>query len=181
MTSNHHALYDLGYTRTTMALKQREATSRGNSSCGSNPTYIDTYAWVLYKLGRYEEAAVQQKKALDTYRDSALDEADEAVAATASENVYAEAAKTEEQKNSDTETARKAALSDPSYLAGLPELYLHYGDILMRLNRREEAAGEYRKGIAAIDELEAQNRKFVDEKLRETRNELSDKLKEASK
>ena len=31
MTSNHHALYDLGYTRTTMALKQREATSRGEA------------------------------------------------------------------------------------------------------------------------------------------------------
>ncbi len=25
MTSNHHAPYDLGYTRTTMAVKQREA------------------------------------------------------------------------------------------------------------------------------------------------------------
>ena len=28
MTSNHHALYDLGYTRTTMAMEQREATQR---------------------------------------------------------------------------------------------------------------------------------------------------------
>ena len=32
MTSNHHALYDLGYTRTTMALKQREATSRDEAN-----------------------------------------------------------------------------------------------------------------------------------------------------
>ena len=31
MTSNHHAPYDLGYTRTTMALKQREATPRGEA------------------------------------------------------------------------------------------------------------------------------------------------------
>ena len=23
---------------------------------GDNPTYIDTYAWVLYKLGKYREA-----------------------------------------------------------------------------------------------------------------------------
>ena len=33
MTSNHHALYDLGYTRTTMAVIQREAKPRG----GANP------------------------------------------------------------------------------------------------------------------------------------------------
>ncbi|MCD8185897.1 MAG: tetratricopeptide repeat protein, partial [Rikenellaceae bacterium] len=32
-----------------------------------NPTYIDTYGWILYKLGRYEEAkkALQQAVALD--------------------------------------------------------------------------------------------------------------------
>ena len=28
MTSNHHAPYDLGYTRTTMAIEQREAIQR---------------------------------------------------------------------------------------------------------------------------------------------------------
>jgi hypothetical protein len=28
MTSNHHAPYDLGYTRTTMAIEQREASTR---------------------------------------------------------------------------------------------------------------------------------------------------------
>ena len=28
MTSSHHAPYDLGYTRTTMAIEQREATQR---------------------------------------------------------------------------------------------------------------------------------------------------------
>ena len=33
MTSSHHAPYDLGYTRTTMAMKQREARQR----CGANP------------------------------------------------------------------------------------------------------------------------------------------------
>ena len=33
MTSNHHAPYDLGYTRTTMAVIQREAKPRG----GANP------------------------------------------------------------------------------------------------------------------------------------------------
>lgn len=35
---------------------------------GSNPTFIDTYAWLLYRLGRYEEAKVEMRRAvsLDT-------------------------------------------------------------------------------------------------------------------
>ena len=41
---------------------------------GSNPTYIDTYGWVLYKLGRYEEAkkAIRQAIALDTENSAEL-------------------------------------------------------------------------------------------------------------
>ncbi len=30
-----------------------------------NPTYLDTYAWILYKQGKYEEAAEYQKRAID--------------------------------------------------------------------------------------------------------------------
>lgn len=39
-----------------------------------NPTYIDTYGWVLYKLGRYEEArkALQQAVALDVRNNKEL-------------------------------------------------------------------------------------------------------------
>ncbi len=39
MTSNHHAPYDLGYTRTTMAVIQREAKSRG----GANPSKLSQF------------------------------------------------------------------------------------------------------------------------------------------
>ena len=39
MTSNHHAPYDLGYTRTTMAIKQREARQR----CGANPQKLSQF------------------------------------------------------------------------------------------------------------------------------------------
>ena len=39
MTSNHHAPYDLGYTRTTMALKQRAATQR----CEANPEKVSQF------------------------------------------------------------------------------------------------------------------------------------------
>ena len=37
MTSNHHAPYDLGYTRTTMAMKQREARQ------GANPKKLSQF------------------------------------------------------------------------------------------------------------------------------------------
>lgn len=36
-----------------------------------NPSYLDTYGWVLYELGRYKEAEVQLKKALDLVDNSA--------------------------------------------------------------------------------------------------------------
>ncbi len=41
---------------------------------GNNPTYLDTYAWVLYKLGRYEEAKkiIQQAVALDASKSEEL-------------------------------------------------------------------------------------------------------------
>ena len=29
-----------------------------------NPTYLDTYGWILYLLGRYEEAIAQFKRAM---------------------------------------------------------------------------------------------------------------------
>ena len=39
MTSNHHALYDLGYTRTTMVIKQREATQRCEAKPKKHPQF----------------------------------------------------------------------------------------------------------------------------------------------
>ena len=39
MTSNHHALYDLGYTRTTMALnKERSKTARWSKTQKQRPS-----------------------------------------------------------------------------------------------------------------------------------------------
>lgn len=44
-----------------------EMSSRVISLTDNNPTYLDTHAWVLYKLGRYDEAkkAIQQAVAFD--------------------------------------------------------------------------------------------------------------------
>ncbi len=38
MTSNHHALYDLGYTRTTMALTKRSKTARWSKTQKQRPS-----------------------------------------------------------------------------------------------------------------------------------------------
>ncbi len=38
MTSNHHALYDLGYTRTTMALNKRSKTARWSKTQKQRPS-----------------------------------------------------------------------------------------------------------------------------------------------
>ncbi len=45
-----------------------EMSSRSLALGDTNPTYIDTYAWILYKLGRYAEAkkSMQQAISLDT-------------------------------------------------------------------------------------------------------------------
>ena len=34
----------------------------------NNPTYLDTYAWVLYQLGRYEEARTPMRQAVSLDR-----------------------------------------------------------------------------------------------------------------
>lgn len=42
-----------------------EMAIRANELVPNNVYYLDTYAWVLYKLGRYKEAEKQMKKCLD--------------------------------------------------------------------------------------------------------------------
>ena len=56
MTSNHHALYDLGYTRTTMALKQREATPRGEA----NPEKVSQFG--LQAATRLHEVGIASNR-----------------------------------------------------------------------------------------------------------------------
>ena len=55
MTSNHHALYDLGYTRTTMAVNKEERSreaeqiskSRLSSDCGLQPAHMKSESLVI--------------------------------------------------------------------------------------------------------------------------------------
>ena len=45
-----------------------EMTTRANTLERNNPTYLDTKAWVLYKLGRYAEAKKVMQQALSLNR-----------------------------------------------------------------------------------------------------------------
>ena len=55
MTSNHHALYDLGYTRTTMAINKGEQSreaeqipkNRLSSDCRLQPAYMKSELLVI--------------------------------------------------------------------------------------------------------------------------------------
>ena len=61
MTSNHHAPYDLGYTRTTMALKQRAATPRGEA----NPEKVSQFR--LQAATRLHEVGIASNRGVNTF------------------------------------------------------------------------------------------------------------------
>jgi len=66
---NHMALNNYAYfsVETGGDLDKAEEMSRKSieGEDAENPTYLDTFAWILYKKGKYEEAAEYQKKAIE--------------------------------------------------------------------------------------------------------------------
>lgn len=50
--------------------KAREMAKRANDIASDNPSFMDTYGWVLYKLGEYAEAEKWVKKAIDHPEDN---------------------------------------------------------------------------------------------------------------
>ena len=63
---NNYSYYlSLRNERLDKALQMAE---KANRLSPGNPTYLDTYAWVLYQLGRYEEARAQIKQAVSLDR-----------------------------------------------------------------------------------------------------------------
>ena len=56
MTSNHHAPYDLGYTRTTMAIEQREAIQR----CKAKPEKLSQFG--LQAATRLHEVGIASNR-----------------------------------------------------------------------------------------------------------------------
>lgn len=64
---NALALNYLGYMYADRGInleKARELIERALAIDPENGAYLDSYAWVLYKMGKYEEALAQMKKAL---------------------------------------------------------------------------------------------------------------------
>ena len=51
MTSNHHALYDLGYTRTTMGVNKEKRTREGEQSSKTHPQFRSQAATRLREVG----------------------------------------------------------------------------------------------------------------------------------
>jgi tetratricopeptide (TPR) repeat protein len=95
--------------------KAREMARKATELSPENPSFQDTFGWVLYKLGEYEEAEKWIKKAIDN------EEADSAV-----------------------------------------ELE-HYGDVLYRLNRKNEAFDYWQKAKQVGGEAS----EFLDKKIRD--------------
>lgn len=63
MTLNNYAYF---LTETGGDLERAlKMSKQAVEAASDNSTYLDTYAWVLFKLGRYDEALAEQKKAIE--------------------------------------------------------------------------------------------------------------------
>jgi tetratricopeptide (TPR) repeat protein len=72
---NALALNYLGYMYADKGVKLRESKELIEKALAIDPenyAYLDSYAWVLYKLGKYDEALVQMKKAIGPNTDDPL-------------------------------------------------------------------------------------------------------------
>lgn len=95
---NVAALNALGYTladRTNRYQEALELIDRARVAEPDNPAIIDSYGWVLYRLGRYEEALVQLRRAFTLMEDAE-------VAAHVAEVLWALGRKEEARKWFDT-------------------------------------------------------------------------------
>ncbi len=74
-STNAQALNYLGYTLADKNVRLDESLrmiEKAVAADSTNGAYLDSYAWVLYRLGRYEEALAQIKKAVALVKDDAI-------------------------------------------------------------------------------------------------------------
>ncbi|MGO4223601.1 tetratricopeptide repeat protein [Lysobacter sp. TAF61] len=72
---NVAALNALGYTladRTTRYQEALQLIERARTAEPDNPAIVDSYGWVLYRLGRNEEAIVELRRALTLQKDAEI-------------------------------------------------------------------------------------------------------------
>lgn len=105
-TLNNYA-YNLALIENGDLAKAAQMSAKSISFEPENATYYDTYAWICYKQGDYDNARILQKKALE--------------------------------------------LIDPEQIS--TEIYEHYGDILLKCNKVQEAIENWEKAL----EIDSEN------------------------
>ncbi len=73
--NNAHALNNYSYflsLRKDKLEKAKEMSEKLVTMYPNNPTYLDTHAWVLYVMGKYEEAKIQLEKAVKNSNDGTI-------------------------------------------------------------------------------------------------------------
>ncbi|WP_162054976.1 tetratricopeptide repeat protein [Pontibacter pamirensis] len=112
---NEHVLNNYSYflsLRNQNMQKAMEMAERLVKQHPTNPTYLDTYAWVLYKSGKYTEARKYLEQAV--------------------------------------------AISDDATIVE------HYGDVLFKLGKKEEAVSQWQKA-----KLKGEASAFIDKKIKD--------------
>jgi tetratricopeptide (TPR) repeat protein len=118
--NNEHVLNNYSYflsLRNENLEKAREMADRLVKQHPTNPTYLDTYAWVLYKSGNYTDARKYLEQAV--------------------------------------------AISDDATIVE------HYGDVLFKLGKKEEAVSQWQKAKMKGEASAFIDRKIKDKKLYE--------------
>ena len=103
-----------------------------------NPTYLDTYAWVLFQQGDYSLARMYIEKAFDNSKKT---------------KVISNNPEGEEPKNDSDDVDKISS-----------EMYDHYGDILFKLGEKEKAMEYWQKAKDAI--VEGEDSTIIDKKLK---------------
>ncbi len=126
------------------SLKKAEKMSyRAITAAPNNGIYLDTYAWILYKQERYEEARIYIEQAIKSEQQSGIAPSD-----TINGDTAAVAAKPDS-----TATTAEVVVSG--------EILEHAGDIYFKLNRKEEALEMWNKALKNGVEDEATLRKKI--------------------
>lgn len=126
-------------------LKKAEKMSyRAITAEPNNGTYLDTYAWILYRQGRYEEARIYIEQAIKSEEQAWED-------TLAADSVAGEIAV-------DT-MAVDTVVPERQEIAG--DILEHAGDIYIKLNRKEDALIMWRRALESGVEDEATLRKKI--------------------
>ncbi|GAB3822697.1 hypothetical protein GCM10028895_27760 [Pontibacter rugosus] len=113
--NNEHVLNNYSYflsLRNENLERARQMSERLVKKHPNNPTYLDTHAWVLYRMGNYTEARKYLEQAV--------------------------------------------AISDDATVVE------HYGDVLFKLGKQEEAVSQWQKA-----KLKGETSAFIDKKIKD--------------